>query len=88
MNPINTSLAGTSVAPRSPRMPRSPLVQPRFSPIDGKRQQHATHSYQKAENGQLTGNIRNHKGNETCKEAAEKAKKTQNKGKLKRCIVM
>jgi len=68
MNPINTSVAGTSVPPRSPRLPRSPMVQPRFSPRAGRSYQLNSQLYGKAENGQLT------------KKSPENKSKTKKKG--------
>ncbi len=91
MNPINASLAGTSVAPRSPRPPRSPRLQQRGSPRVDYTSQLSTTSSHKAENGQLMPNrslsepekdTLNSQGKLLAKQKSEPGKKA------KRCAIM
>lgn len=89
MNPINTSLAGTAVAPRSPRLPpRSPNLPPRFSPRDGRKAQTHQPPYYRAESGQLTGFVWENKiKHEKQKRQVEK-ENSEMKKKGKRCSIM
>lgn len=92
MNPINTSLAGTSVAPRSPRAPRSPNIQSRISPRERRNYQLNVQSYGKAENGQLTSGVsktQNMAKSDDAKGKSETAQTcTRAKKNVKRCLIM
>ncbi len=88
MNPINASLAGTSVSPRSPRPPRSPRIQQRASPRNELKHQVSTTS-SKAENGQLTtNNSERSVTNSHKKDTLSENKNKESKKKEKKCLVM
>ena len=89
MNPINTSLAGTAVAPRSPRLPpRSPNLQPRFSPRDGRKTQQNQAPYYRAESGQLTDSILENKLKHEKQKKQVGKENSEMKKKGKRCSIM
>ena len=94
MNPINASLAGTSVAPRSPRAPRSPMVQSKFSPSEKRSYQLSLSAYSKAENGQLTSATANKKSRQQKADKDDRASSNamqsskKSKKNVKRCLLM